>query len=89
MVFNENTNNDFILLSKQGRTQLVYSSELTTEHIFAKFGGGIAQLLSRCAGSASKTCQYHLEQWFSNFMSRGPLQKTLNTYGPLLINNNT
>jgi len=39
MVFNENTNNDFILLSKQGRTQLVYSSELTTEHIFAKFGG--------------------------------------------------
>jgi len=35
MVFNKNTNNDFILLSKQGRTQLVYS----TEHVFEKFGG--------------------------------------------------
>jgi len=35
MVFNENTNHDFILLSKQGRTQLVYS----TEHVFEKIGG--------------------------------------------------
>jgi len=39
MVFNENTNYDFILLSKQGRTQLVYSTELTTEHVFEKFVG--------------------------------------------------
>jgi len=39
MVFNENTNHDFILLSKQGRTQMVYSTELTTEHVFEKFGG--------------------------------------------------
>jgi len=39
MFFNKNTNNDFILLSKQGRNQLVYSTELTTEHVFEKFGG--------------------------------------------------
>jgi len=38
MVVNENINNDFILLSKQGRTQLVYSTELTTEPLFEKFG---------------------------------------------------
>jgi len=37
MVFNETTNYDFILLSKQGRTQLKYSTELTTEHIFENF----------------------------------------------------
>jgi len=30
--FNENTNYDFILLSKQGRTQLLLSTEPTTEH---------------------------------------------------------
>jgi len=35
MVFNENTNHDFILLSKQGRSQLIYS----TEHVFETFGG--------------------------------------------------
>jgi len=34
MVFNETTNHDFILLSKQGRTQLIYS----TEHGFENFG---------------------------------------------------
>jgi len=45
MVFNENTNYDFILLSKQGHTQLIYSTELTTEHVFENFGG-IARLLS-------------------------------------------
>jgi len=33
MVFNETTNFDFILLSKQGRTQLKYS----TEHVFENF----------------------------------------------------
>jgi len=37
----ENTNYDFILLSKQGRTQLIYSTELTTEHVFQNFGGGL------------------------------------------------
>ena len=41
MVFNENTNYDFILLRKQGRTQLVYS----TEHVFENVGR-IARLLS-------------------------------------------
>jgi len=45
MVFNENTNYYFIFLSKQGRTQLIYSTELTTEHVFENFGGGIAGLL--------------------------------------------
>jgi len=45
MVFNKNTNYDFNLLSKQGRTQLVYSTELTTEHVSENFGG-IARLLS-------------------------------------------
>jgi len=34
MVFNETTNHDFILLSKQGRTQLIYS----TEHVSENFG---------------------------------------------------
>jgi len=41
MVFNENTNFDFISFSKQGRTQLIYS----TEHVFENFGG-IARLLA-------------------------------------------
>jgi len=45
MVFNESTNDDFILLSKQGHTQLIYSTELTTEHVYEYFGG-IARLLS-------------------------------------------
>jgi len=39
MVFNETTNYDFILLSKQGRTQLIYSTKLTTEHVFENFRG--------------------------------------------------
>ena len=55
MVFNENTNDDFILLSKQGRTQLIYSTNM-----FLKFSG---EELPDCspliAGSASKTCRYH------------------------------
>ena len=46
MVFNETPNDDFILLSKQGRTQLIYSTELTTEHVFENFKGGLARLLS-------------------------------------------
>jgi len=67
MVFNENTNHDFILLSKQGRTQLIYSTKLTTEHVFENLGVNCPVVLPLIAGSASKTCQYHLEQWFSNF----------------------
>jgi len=39
MVFNEITNYDFILLSKQGRNQLIYSTELTAEHVFENFEG--------------------------------------------------
>jgi len=45
MVINANTNYDFILLSNQGRTQLIYSTEVTTEHVFENFGG-VARLLS-------------------------------------------
>jgi len=39
MVFDEITKHDFILLSKQGRNQLIYSTELTAEHVFEKFLG--------------------------------------------------
>jgi len=35
MLFNETTNNDFILLSKQGSTHLTYS----TEHVFVNIEG--------------------------------------------------
>jgi len=45
MIFNETTNYDFILLSKQGRSQLIFSTELTTEHAFENFQG-LARLLS-------------------------------------------
>jgi len=45
MVFNETTNYDFILLSKQGCTQLIYS----TEHVFENFEG-LARLLSPDCG---------------------------------------
>jgi len=39
MVVDEITNYDFILLSKQGRSQLIYSTELTAEHVFENFWG--------------------------------------------------
>jgi len=61
MVVNENTNYDFILLSKQGRTQLIYSTELITEHAFENFGGECPVALPLIAVSASKTCQHHLQ----------------------------
>jgi len=61
MVFNENTNYDFILLSKQSRTQLIYSTELTTEHVFENFGGDYPVALPLIAVSTSKICQHHLE----------------------------
>ena len=57
MVFNETTNYEFILLSKQGRTQLIYS----TEHVFEKFEGDFPSCSLLIAGRASKTCQYHSE----------------------------
>ena len=62
MVFNENTNYDFNLLSKQGRTQLVYSTELTTEHVSENFGGHCPVALSLTAISASKICQHRFER---------------------------
>jgi len=48
--FNKTTNYDFILLNKQGRTQLVYS----TEHVFEKFGVDFPVALPLVAGSAAR-----------------------------------
>jgi len=62
MVFNETTNYDFVLLSKQGRTQLIYSTELTTQHVFENFDGEFPGSSPLVAGSTTKTRQYHLEQ---------------------------
>jgi len=59
MVFNETTNYNVNLLSKQGRTQLIYSTKLTTEHVFENFGGNCPVALPLIAGSACKTCQHH------------------------------
>ena len=38
MVFNETANYSFILLRKEGRTQLIYLTELTIEHVFENCG---------------------------------------------------
>jgi len=62
MVFNEITNYDFILLSKQGRSQLIYS----TEHVFENFWGNFPVALPLVAGPANKTCQNHLETGAAN-----------------------
>jgi len=75
MVFNETTNYDLIILSKQGRTQLIYSTELTTEHVFENFGRELRGCSPLVAGSATKARQYHLEQWFSNFHEPWRLSK--------------
>jgi len=61
MVFNVNTNYDFILLSKQDHTQLIYSTELTTQYVFENFGEDRPVALPLIAVSASRTCQHHLE----------------------------
>jgi len=55
MVFDEITNYDFILLSKQGRIQLIYLTELTTEHVFENFWGNFLVALPLIARSANKT----------------------------------
>ena len=68
MVFIGTTNHDFILFSKHGRTELIYS----TEHVFENFGGNCPVAPPMIVGSASKTCQYPLEQWFSNFHEPWP-----------------
>jgi len=66
MVFNEITNYDFILLNKQDRSQLIYSTELTTKHAFENFGGNCPVALPLIAGLANKTCQNHLETGAAN-----------------------
>jgi len=62
MVFNEITNYDCILLSKQGRSQLIYS----TEHVFENFGANCPVALPLTVGLANKTCQNHLETGAAN-----------------------
>jgi len=41
MVFNETTNYDY-LLGKQGRTQLIYSTELIIQHVFENCGAELS-----------------------------------------------
>jgi len=71
MVFDEITNYDFTLLRKQGRSQLIYSTELTTEHVFENFEhvfekGNCPVALHLIARSANKTCQNSLETGAAN-----------------------
>ena len=54
---------------KQGHTQLIYSTELTTEYVFEYFGG-IARLLSPECGISCKTYQHHLETRAENVRDR-------------------
>ena len=82
MVFNETTNHDVILLSKQGRTQLIYSTELTTEHVFANFTGNCPVDIPLIAGSASKTCQHHSQTRAANLWDLSKaINKTLLAFG--------
>jgi len=89
MVFNENTNYDFILDSKQGRTQLIYSTELITEHVFENFGGELPGCSHPDCGISQQDLSASLYNGSPTFMSCGALQRTLNTCAPLLINKNT
>jgi len=89
MVFNETTNHGFILLSKQGRTELIYSTELTSEHVFENFRGQLSGCSPHDCRIISKLVSITYNSGSQTFMSRGSLQKTLNTCGPLLINKNT
>jgi len=54
MIFNETTNYDFILLSKQGRSQVIYSSELTIEHVFENFQGACPVALPWLRGELAR-----------------------------------
>jgi len=40
---------------------MIYSTEPTTEHVFENVGGDCPAALPLIAGSASNTCQHHLE----------------------------
>jgi len=64
MVFDESQ--IMTLHSKQGRSQLIYSTGLTIEHVFENFGGNCPVSLPLIAGSANKTCQNHLETGAAN-----------------------
>jgi len=89
MVSNETTNNNFILLSKQGRTELIYSTELTSEHVFENFGGEVSGCSPHDCRIIARLVSITWNSGFQTLMSRGPLRKTLNTCGPLLIIKNT
>jgi len=39
MVFNENTNHDVFHSASRDAPTLIYTAELTTEHVFETFGG--------------------------------------------------
>jgi len=57
--------NYYSLLSKQGRTQLIYSTELTTEYVFEYFGGNcpvaLPLIVGTDAGLASITYKQELQ----------------------------
>ena len=93
MVFNETTNYNVILLSKQGRTQLIYSTKLITGGnnwtCFWKFRGKLPGCSSPDCGISLQDLSASLYSGSQTFMSCGALQRTLNTCGPLLIDKNT
>ena len=88
MVFNETTNYNFISLSKQGRTQLIYSTELT-EHVFENLRENCPVALPLLRDQLARLVSITWNSGSQTFMSHAPVQKTLNTCGPLLINKNT
>jgi len=55
-----------LLVSKQGRTQLVYSTEQTIEHVFENFGAELSGCSPPDFGICCKTCQHHLETRAAN-----------------------
>ena len=87
MVFNENTNHDFILLSKQGRP---HPADIFNWTCFWNFREGIALLIAPwLQDQLARLVSIAYNSDPQTFMSLGPLQKTLNTCcGPLFINKN-
>jgi len=66
MVFNETTNYDFTYLASK-----TAPSRYIQLNMFLKMSGGIARLLlPLIAGSASKTCEHHLETKAVNVWDR-------------------
>jgi len=57
--------------------------------MFLKISGGIARLLSPDCGISWQDMSASIYGGSQIFMSCSPLQRTLNTFRPLLINQNT